>query len=262
MNIFKRFWRSIYSPKDIATFRKDKISKSITYLIVLGFLAFLPLAYYTTTTTQNVLKLSKESLQNQIPDFNVQDGKLVTKDQTADNLPISIDEGSLHIYYDASGTLDKDDIDNKIGSYESAFAFLSNGVYITAGGFSQSFSYKTLGISDKDDLLEMYASVTDVTKYVIPLILLVLFIIMLGMLFFRVAIYGLFGYILTGFGRGGVSYRENWMIATYGITLATVFSMVMEWLQIQVPFGMEINMAVSLIVIFLAIRTIPQNKPE
>ncbi|EUJ33377.1 hypothetical protein MFLO_03555 [Listeria floridensis FSL S10-1187] len=262
MNIFKRFWKSLYSPQDIASFRKDKVSKSIIYIIVLSFLAFLPLAYYTTTTTQNALKLSEETLEKQIPDFTVADGKLQTKDGAAENLPISIDEGSLHIYYDASGTLDKDDVDNKIGSYESAFAFLSDGIYITAGGMSQSFSYSALGISDKADLMSIYSSITDVSKYVIPLILFVLFLFMLGSAFFRVAIYGLFGFILSGFGRGGISYKENWMMAAYSITLATVFTMIMEWFQIQVPFGMEINIGVSLIIIFLAIRTIPQDKKE
>lgn len=41
------------------------------------------------------------------------------------------------------------------------------------------------------------------------------------------------------------------MIASYSITLAAVFTMIMEALQIIVPFGMEINMVVSMILFSL-----------
>lgn len=51
------------------------------------------------------------------------------------------------------------------------------------------------------------------------------------------------------------------MIASYSITLAAVFTMIMEALQIIVPFGMEINMVVSMIFVFLAIRSIPPSEP-
>lgn len=263
MNIFKRFWKSLFSPQDIATFRKDKVGSSIVYIIVLTFVMFLPLAYFTTTTMNNALEVGESTLKNEIPDFTVQDGKLVTDDPSVENLPISIDEGNLHVYYDASGTLDEDDVDNKIGSFDGAFAFLSKEIYVTAGGISQSVSYKTLGIENKDDLLNLYASITDMSKIFIPVILLLIFLFALGSTFFRVALFGLFGYILTGFGRGGVSYKENWMMATYAITLAAMFTMIMEWLQIVVPYGMEINLVVTLIVLFLAVRSIPaQTKDE
>lgn len=263
MNIFKRFWKSLFSPQDIATFRKDKVGSSIVYIIVLTFVMFLPLAYFTTTTMNNALEVGESTLKNEIPDFTVQDGKLVTDDSSVENLPISIDEGNLHVYYDASGTLGEDDVDNKIGSFDGAFAFLSKEIYVTAGGISQSVSYKTLGIENKDDLLSLYASITDMSKIFIPVILLLIFLFALGSTFFRVALFGLFGYILTGFGRGGVSYKENWMMATYAITLAAMFTMIMEWLQIVVPYGMEINLVVTLIVLFLAVRSIPaQTKDE
>ncbi|EAF5218345.1 DUF1189 domain-containing protein [Listeria monocytogenes] len=261
MNIFKRFWKSLYSPADIASFRNDKIRKSIVYIIVLSFVTFLPLAYFTNITTKNALKVGEETITNEIPDFKVTDGKLVLTDDNVKNIPISIDQNELHIYFDASGTLDKDDVDNKIASYDSAVAFLSDCIYITAAGVSQSVSYDTAGISDKADLVHLYNSIESLAKYFIPIALLVLFIFTLGSVFFRVALYALFGFILSGFGRTGIAFRQNWMIASYSITLAAVFTMIMEALQIIVPFGMEINMVVSMIFVFLAIRAIPPSEP-
>ncbi len=251
----------MYSPADIASFRNDKIRKSIVYIIVLLFVTFLPLAYFTSVTTQNALKVGEETITNEIPDFKVTDGKLILTDDKVKNLPISIDQDQLHIYFDASGTLDKDDVDNKIASYDSAVAFLSDGIYITAAGVSQSFSYETAGISDKADLVNLYTSVESLAKYFIPIALVVLFIFMLSSAFFRVILYALFGFILSGFGRTGISFRQNWMIASYSITLAAIFTMIMEALQIIVPFGMEINMIVSMIFVFLAIRAIPPSEP-
>ncbi|HAK1429073.1 TPA: DUF1189 domain-containing protein, partial [Listeria monocytogenes] len=152
-------------------------------------------------------------------------------------------------------------VDNKIASYDSAVAFLSDSIYITAAGVSQSVSYDTAGISDKSDLVHLYNSIESLAKYFIPIALLVLFIFTLGSVFFRVALYALFGFILSGFGRTGIAFRQNWMIASYSITLAAVFTMIMEALQIIVPFGMEINMVVSMIFVFLAIRSIPPSEP-
>lgn len=83
MNIFKRFWKSLYSPADIASFRNDKIRKSIVYIIVLSFVTFLPLAYFTNVTTKNALKVGEETITNEIPNFKVTDGKLVLTDKNA-----------------------------------------------------------------------------------------------------------------------------------------------------------------------------------
>ncbi|EUJ64436.1 hypothetical protein MCOL2_01907 [Listeria fleischmannii FSL S10-1203] len=123
-------------------------------------------------------------MKNEIPDFTVQDGKLVTDDPSVENLPISIDEGNLHVYYDASGTLDEDDVDNKIGSFDGAFAFLSKEIYVTAGGISQSVSYKTLGIENKDNLLSLYASITDMSKIFYSCYFITYFLICTGLHFF------------------------------------------------------------------------------
>lgn len=83
MNIFKRFWKSLYSPADIASFRNDKIRKSVVYIIVLSFVTFLPLAYFTNVTTKNALKVGEETITNEIPNFKVTDGKLVLTDKNA-----------------------------------------------------------------------------------------------------------------------------------------------------------------------------------
>ncbi len=145
MNIFKRFWKSLYSPPDIAKFRKGKISQSIIYIIVLSFVAFLPLAYFTTISSNDALKVGKETIQKEIPDFTVKNGKLEAANKK-DDLPVTIDEGSLHLFFDPSGTLDADDVDNKIGPYDGAVALLSDSIYITAGGYSQTVSYQTAGM--------------------------------------------------------------------------------------------------------------------
>ncbi|MBC8932482.1 DUF1189 family protein, partial [Escherichia coli] len=71
----------------------------------------------------------------------------------------------------------------------SAVAFLSDSIYITAAGVSQSVSYDTAGISDKSDLVHLYNSIESLAKYFIPIALLVLFIFTLGSVFFRVALY-------------------------------------------------------------------------
>ncbi|MEM1502182.1 DUF1189 family protein [Domibacillus sp. 8LH] len=42
MSLFKRFSKSLYSPKYIASFRFESIGKTITYIFFLSFIMFLP----------------------------------------------------------------------------------------------------------------------------------------------------------------------------------------------------------------------------
>lgn len=255
MNIFKRFVKSIYSPEDIATFRADKIWKSILYIILISILIFLPIGFHTANAANDALKVGADTIKNDIPDFTVKDGKLVSD---ADK-PITIDQGSVFFFFDSTDSLTTDQVDNQIGSADSAIAFLSDKIYIKAPGVDQSVSYATAGIKSKDDLVSFYQSMEDLSKYFIPILLGIILIAMILVSFFKVALYALFGFIMSGFGRMGISYFNNWNIAAYSMTLAAVFTMVMYWLQITVPYLSTINMAVSFFIIFLVIRQIPPS---
>ncbi|AQY51161.1 hypothetical protein PWEIH_12180 [Listeria weihenstephanensis FSL R9-0317] len=253
MNIFKRFAKSIYSPEDIATYRADKIWKSIIYIILISILIFLPIGYHTATAANDAMKVGADTIKNDIPDFTVEDGKLVSDAKK----PITIDQGSVYFYFDSTDSLTTDQIDNQLGSADSAIAFLSDKIYIKAPGVDQSVSYATAGIKSKEDLVNFYQSMEDMSKYFIPILLGIILLAMMFVTFFKVALYALFGFIMSGFGRMGISYFNNWNIAAYSMTLAAVFTIIMYWFQITVPYLSSINMAVSFIIIYLVIRTIP-----
>ncbi|MBC1799708.1 DUF1189 domain-containing protein [Listeria booriae] len=253
MNIFKRFAKSLYSPEDIATFRADKIWKSIIYILFISILIFLPIGYHTATAANDAMKVGADTIKNDIPDFTVEDGKLVSDAKK----PITIDQGSIYFYFDSTDSLTTDQIDNQLGSADSAIAFLSDTIYIKAPGVDQTVSYATAGIGSKADLINFYQSMEDLSKYFIPILLGIILIAMILVTFFKVALYALFGFIMSGFGRMGITYYHNWNIAAYSMTLASVFTMIMYWFQITVPYLSTINMAVSFFIIFLVIRQIP-----
>lgn len=256
MNIFKRFWKSLYAPETIATFRSDKLAKSIIYLILLSFVAFLPTAYYTYSTTKDALHVGEETISQQIPEFQVDAGKLKVTDSKEQKEPISIDQGNLHIYFDATDKITPNYVDARIGSYDSAIAFLTDGIYISAAGNSQKVAYETVGITDKASLIHAYQSVEKLATILVPFILLFVFIIILFSTAMEVLLFAVLGFLLAGAGRNGITFKQTWNIGTYSITLATIFTMVMEIIQVTVPFNMEINLVVSLIFVYLAIRTI------
>lgn len=262
MNILKRFWKSLYSPETIATFRSDKLSKSIIYLIILVFIAFLPTAYYTYSTTKDALHVGEKTIRQQIPTFQVDSGKLKVTNKKEKQEPISIDQGNLHIYFDASGQLTSNYVDARISSYDSAIAFLEDGIYISALDNSQKISYKMVGISDKASLIKAYQSLEKLATILIPIILFFVYVIMLLSMALEVLLFAVLGYLLAGSGRSGISFKQTWNIGAYSITLATIFTMIMEIIQVTVPFNMEINLIVSLIFVYLAIRTISSKQND
>lgn len=78
MNIFKQFIKSIYSPKDISTFRNQGMGKTFLYIFFLSVLSVLPLFINFVQNFNNIYDDAVRIINEEVPDFSIQDGKLHT----------------------------------------------------------------------------------------------------------------------------------------------------------------------------------------
>ncbi|PAE43975.1 DUF1189 domain-containing protein [Bacillus sp. 7884-1] len=254
MNIFKQFYKSTHSPKDIASFRFQGIGKTILYVFLLTLLSILPSIYYIGTMLTAGIEGTKSVMNDELPSFTIDNGSL-----SADtDEPITIEKGEFSIIFDPTGVISTDDVEDE----ENAFALLKNEIAVSAGGRIDTYSYSMLeGLTlTKDDFIDLVDTVDGMKGIIIPVIASLIFLFSSAINFIEVSILALFGLALKNLAGRSISYRHLWRMAAYSVTLPTVFFTIMSAINTPVPNSFMINWFVEIIILYLAIKEIPKEK--
>ncbi|MDQ1001493.1 hypothetical protein QFZ28_001893 [Neobacillus niacini] len=254
MNIFKQFYKSIYSPKDIATFRFQGIGKTILYVFFLTFLSILPSIYYLSTMLNEGIESTKSVISDEIPGFTIENGSLSAET----DVPITIDKGDFSIIVDPTGVITTEDVEDE----DNAIALLKNEISVAAGGRIDTYSYSMMeGLNlTKADFIEIVDTVDGMKGIIIPVISIFMFLVSSAVSFIEVSILAWIGLLLKNLAGRSISYRHLWRMAAYSVTLPTVFFTIMSALNTLVPNSFYINWFVEIIILFLAIKEIPKEK--
>lgn len=254
MNIFKQFYKSIYSPKDIALFRFQGIGKTILFVFLLTLISILPSVFYLSTAITSGIDSGRTVLKDQLPNFTIENGQL-----TADTkVPITIDKNQFTIILDPTGTLTAE----KMGTMENSFALLKNEFVLVAGGQTETYAYSMvqgMKLSNKD-LIDLVDTLNSVKAIIIPLVSLFIYIVSAASNFIEISILALFGLALKNLAGRKLNYRHLWRMAAYSETLPTLFFTIMASVKTSVPSSFLINWFVAIIVLYLAIKETPKPK--
>lgn len=254
MNIFKQFYRSLFSPKDIALFRFQGIGKTILYVFLLTFLSIIPSVFYFSSAIVNGTETLSQAVETELPSFKIENGEL----QSNINAPITISENGFPIIFDSTGTLTEDQLkDTKDG-----LALLQHDFVFVAGGKVTSYSYSMFGdvALTKMEIVDFLTSFKSMLAVIIALLFIIIYLFSSGIKFIEISILALFGIALKNILGRKLQYRQIWRISAYSITLPTVFFAIMAALQTVVPNAFLINWLVSFTMVMLAIREIPKPK--
>lgn len=250
MNIFKQLFVSIYSPKSIASWRNQGIGKTILFVFLLTLISIIPTSAYLSTSILNGLQLAQDTIEEQIPDFSIKDGQLHA-DSTA---PVTIQQNGFTIIFDPTGETSLSDLDLNLNS----IALLKNDFAVTTAGTLENFSYSMMDITlTKEDAVQFINSMDALLAIVIPVLIILIYLFSSAMKFIGISVLALIGTLLKG--DKDVQYRHLWRIAAYSVVLPTIFFMIMDIFQTPVPFGFVLNWFVSILVLVLAIKEIPQK---
>lgn len=251
MNIFKQLFKSLYSPKDIASFRSQGIGKTILFVFLLSIVSVLPVIYYSNTAINSAIQITEEALKEDLPSFTIENGQL----ESPKEQPFTINKGEISIIFDSTGSIDVGNVSNT----GDTLALLKHELVFSAGGKVHSFSYSMLA-NDKITKEDIEKLIRDSDSAVTVLLLLYSFFIFLfssALKFVEVTILALVGLLIRNISRKPLEYRHLWRMTAYSITLSTVFFAIMSLLQTQVPFGSLISWFISLTVLLLAIQEVP-----
>lgn len=254
MNIFKQLVLSLYSPKAIASWRMQGIGKTILFVFILTFISIMPTAIQLSTAITNWVQMTTETVEGKIPNFTIKDGELHA-DETS---PITIQRDSFTLIFDPTGEIHPNDLDTS----QNSIALLKNDFAITTTGTLEQLSYSMVTDLDitKADVVKFIHSIDSLLAVVLPLFFLVIYIFSSGFKFIGISILAFIGTLFNKSGTESLPYRYVWRMAAYSVTLSTIFFMIMDIFQTAVPFGFALNWFVSILVLVLALKEIPQSK--
>lgn len=255
MNIFKQFWISLYSPKDIAKFRFQKIGKTILYVFLLVFLSSLPTIVFTSTGINNGVKSFQEALQNELPDFEIKEGTLYT-----DSSELFIYQANnFSIYLDSTGTLTTEDVLNK---ESNAFLLLPSEFVIITSGTAQAQPYSMFEnfTLSNTDILNFLDNTKGLLNIFIIIFAIIMYIFTAGIQFIEISFLALIVLLFGNITGRKIQYRHYWRLITYCLTLPIVFFTLMNFIQVQVIGGIYVKWGTALVMFYLALKEIPKQK--
>jgi hypothetical protein len=254
MNIFKQFFKSLYSPKDIAIFRFQGIGKTILFVFFLTLISVLPSIFYLSTTLSTGLDTARTVIGDEFPSFSIKNGQLTT----TTNVPIKINRDNFTIILDPTGAVSESDVEDE----GNAFALLKDKFVLVTGGRTDTSPYSMLEGIDitKKSLLNFIDSIDGVKGIIIPVISLFLYLISSAANFIEISVLALIGLAIKNLSGRKLNYRQLWRMAAYSETLPTIFFTIMAAIKTTVPNSFLINWFVAIIVLYLAINEIPKPK--
>ncbi|MGM7635576.1 DUF1189 domain-containing protein [Bacillus sp. Hm123] len=255
MNIFQQFIKSLYSPKHIGFFRFQGIGQTISYVFFVMLISCLPFIVYFTHIATSGLGDLQTAIKKELPPFVVEDGIL-----TSSATPKVVQSGKTDIIFYPLNTSSAIDLQNN----DRTIALLKNEIILSVNGQTQSFPY--LFPTSKRVTNEQIVSYMDTLQSYLVIFLPILFIIyylfVSAVGFMKVSIFAALGSWMNKGLKRKIEYRHSFRIASYAITPSIVIMMMMDFAHIQFPYSFLLDWLLTIVVIYLAIRTIPRPKSK
>ncbi|WP_251555560.1 DUF1189 domain-containing protein [Neobacillus muris] len=252
MNLFKQLVKSIYSPKDIASFRSQGIGRTIAFVFLLTLISVLPSIIYLSSAFSSGIGKTETLLQKEAPDFLIEDGQLTAET----DVPVIMNKNNITFIIDPTGAVSEEDVSEE----EDAFALLKDRFVIVTGGQTETSSYSMMPglVISKDDVSGFIEYISGLKGVIITILIAIVYLFSSVMSFIEVSIAAFIGLLLKNLAGRELKYGQLWRMAAYCETLPTLFFTIMAALKTNVPNSFGLNWLVVLFVLFLAINEIPR----
>ena len=218
MNIFKQFYKSAYSPKDIAIFRFQGIGKTILYVFFLTLISVLPSIIYLSTTLSTGIDTVRSVVGEELPSFSIKHGQLTASTK----VPIKINKENFTIILDPTGIITESDVADE----GNAFALLKDKFVLATGGRTDVSPYSLMeGINiTKKTMLNFIDSIDNVKGIIIPVVSLILYLFSSAATFIEISILAMIGLALKNLSGRKLKYSQLWRMAAYSERCSTLSS--------------------------------------
>ncbi|MFD3447716.1 DUF1189 domain-containing protein [Microbacteriaceae bacterium 4G12] len=253
MSLFTQLYKSLYSPKDIARFRFQKIGKTILYILLLSLFAILPEGIQISNMLKTEIAFIQEVVDSQTPDFTIENGEL----KATANEPIIKKENDFTYLFDPSATV----IPAK-SLHEDGIFFLKDRMMIIVTGKEKTYSYSAfrefpIKKQDVQDFLKFVQNIYPIALLIIGVLL---FLLDSFLSFLGITILAFLCVLISKEMGRKLNYQQAWTLTAYSFTLPTIFFMIMNYLNTVVPGSFFIFTMVAAIMLYATIKEIPAPK--
>ncbi|WP_096201271.1 DUF1189 domain-containing protein [Bacillus sp. FJAT-45350] len=256
MNIFKQFYRSLFSPKDIALFRFQGIGKTILYIFVLMAIVSIPAGVSLALSLSNGVQQFHQAIESDIPDFEFTNGVLTSE---IDEPFIEELDGVIFVL-DPTDTVSSDEL----LAYNNGLALTSRDAYLITDGIIEQIRYRDFGNINmtKTEIEALIAGLSSMMPVIITLLLLVLYIFTTGMKFIGVTVLGVIGLIIRSKLGVKLTYKQLWVLSAYAVTLPTTIFALLDLLYLNIPFSFTIYWVLAIVMLYMAAQRVPKPRPK
>ncbi|MFC0188177.1 DUF1189 domain-containing protein [Fictibacillus aquaticus] len=254
MNLFKRLLHSLYSPESIAKLRFTGVGSAILYVFLLMLLSTLPSAIMLGQSFSSAVSGFEESMKDNLPSFKLENGVL----QSPEKKPVVTEGDGFYFIFDPHDQISQD----KTREYDDVISFDSDRAVVRSNGSEDAVTYTSLGADNltKEDLLSALQSFDGMLPILLPVLYVISYILIAGAAFTGVSLLAVIGLGMKNSLRRRLQYKQLWVMSIYSITLPVAFFTVMSLLKTSVPFSFFIFTGVSMIMLYLSIKEVPQQK--
>lgn len=249
LNIFKQFYVSLYSPKDIASFRNQGTGKTILYVFLLSLVSIIPTSYYFNMMIKDGINTIQETITTEMPKFEIKNGTLTV----IGNQPTILNKNGFIIFIDDSGTLTRDKVADQA---TNGLALLKSEIVMISSGNIQSSPYSF--IEGNNETISSWLEEANQLLWIF--LFFIFYIFTAALIFLKVAILAVFGMGFKNALAKPLSYTQIWKMTAYCLTLPTIFFTIMDSFQATVPFRMSLSWFIIFILLFLTLKEVPQGK--
>jgi hypothetical protein len=255
MSVFTQLYKSLYSPKDMARFRFQKIGKTILYILLLAVLSTIPESFQIGRMMKEQFSILEQTINSEIPEFSIENGELKSDSQDA----VIKEEKDFTFVFDPKGTKSSLSSSPLNGLY-----ILKDRIITVSNGQEQTYMYSSFAefpISKKD-VQDFAAFVQSIYPIAIFFITLFLFVFNAFVSFIGITLLAFAGTVLGTQTRRKLNYRQTWTLTAYSFTIPTVFFMIMKALNVAVAFHLFVFIFVAFFILYLIIKEIPPMKEK
>lgn len=243
MNVFKRFYVSLFAPRRYKEFLKTSGISAFFYLLVLSLLLGL-LAFSRNYTSLNTFFISrKDALEQKIPPFEIKDGILDLKGSNF----VVFEEGNWTFILN-----DKEPAANLLNDYSSGFALGSDSLLIKYNNTNiTEANYSNMKLSLTDQQLKDYLNSIDRTlgnTYLTSMV--ILFVIFSFIAAFVLAI---ITKIISSIKNNYIKFGGAMKMSIYGITPCLLILALLNLININMLLSLPLSFLVSIIYVYFGI---------
>ncbi|MGY3778249.1 DUF1189 family protein [Isobaculum melis] len=255
INTLSLFFKALYAPQKLTQVAQLKKSKSMLYLFILILFASLPFVQ-SSIQLLDQFETDSQTILEHIPDFTVKDDVLVPKKVEKSFV---YQTNSILFTFDPNNTRKTSDIDSDAIKTSMAIALFSKEIYVVVQDRTFSFDYHQLGIKTQDDF-KAYIIQTRQLK-VILLVVVVILSVLISAFFtgFYSILYMIATHLIVTLMKRSLSYGQSWKIGLVASTLPIVGINLINFLGVLLPFQMEIELVLTMIIAYQMIKAIPSQ---